>query len=100
MQVKSEQLAKETGELVALRQQLLQRERELSQRAAEQSSEGATLKVVVLPNMQPRFPQPLAAAGILCCIAAALLLFPRLTPCLLCCGSVVRLSQTGRRKQC
>lgn len=55
MQVKSEQLAKETGELEALRQQLLQRERELSQRAAEQSSEGATLKVVVLPNMQPRF---------------------------------------------
>ena len=45
MQVKSEQLAKETGELEVLRQQLLQRERELSLRAAEQSSEGATLKV-------------------------------------------------------
>ena len=68
MQVKSEQLAKETGELEALRQQLLQRERELSLRAAEQSSEGATLKVGLMSHLQPRLLQPshleLAAAAV------------------------------------
>ena len=64
-QVKAEQLAKETGELETLRQQLLQRERELSLKAAEQSSEGATLKVGLETCRQPRLLQPLRLG--LCC---------------------------------
>ena len=71
MQVKSEQLVKETGELEALRQQLLQRERELSLKAAEQSSEGATLKarLKIIPATQ-------MATAFATGFAAALLLLP------------------------
>ena len=88
-QVKSEQLAKDSGELEVLRQQLLQRERELSLRAAEQSSEGATLKVGRNIGCSPcNWSFVAALLGLL-----TGLIPPK--PCLACCGSVVRLSPYG-----
>lgn len=45
MQVRGEQLAEEHAELVSLRQELNQRDRELSRRATEQATEAANTQV-------------------------------------------------------
>lgn len=45
MQVRGEQLAEEHAELVALRHELNQRDRELSRRATEQATEAANTQV-------------------------------------------------------
>lgn len=45
MQARGEQLAEEHAELVALRHELNQRDRELSRRATEQATEAASTQV-------------------------------------------------------
>ena len=47
LQVRSEQLAEEHTELVALRHELNQRDRELSRRATEQATEAANTQVSI-----------------------------------------------------
>ncbi len=70
LQVRSEQLAEEHTELVALRHELNQRDREQSRRATEQATESANTQVSIFALCELR-----AACHVglidLCCIAAA-----------------------------
>ena len=52
MQARGEQLAEEQSELVAVRHELNQRDRELSRRATEQATEAANTQVCHLCHMQ------------------------------------------------
>jgi hypothetical protein len=70
LQVRSEQLAEEHTELVALRHELNQRDRELSRRATEQATEAANTQVSIFAPCELRAACHLGLIS-LCLVAAA-----------------------------
>ncbi len=71
LQVRSEQLAEEHTELVALRHELNQRDRELSRRATEQATEAANTQVSIFVLCWPRAACSGAHKCPVCRVAAA-----------------------------